>query len=650
MATKKKFEAILQFGGNFLPSWKTVFDKADARMKSTAQEIRDVKKLQAELTREIKRTGEAGAGIDKLKQRYASLQTTLQRLQTQQAANRREYQRELDLQKKAAQFRTSMKYGAAATAAVGAAGTAAVFRAMPYDKKLMSIAVTGEERNENNAGAYAQQLRAEISKQSQATGQAQDALADGMHFLVSAGMDKKKAMDNIGLLGRMATATGGEMRDLAEVLFAVQSNAGVRAGADSAYAMDSLATAGKLGAFELKDMAGKVPGLLAQLQGRGVVGLESVNMIGPMLQIARRMKGGEAGGAEAATIVSDFLGKMDSSEALSGAKKHLKVDLNKEIAKQMEATGQNRVIAALEVMDRLTGGDLQKIRQIYADKEVSTFAQAWSMHKNGKGDQLGFFDMQRKTSNRAEVTGLIEKDAATMRTTAQQKWDEVKNASDRAASAVGNTLTGAFDKLLDVLNPTVTAVESMAKNYPTATGIGAGALGLAGAAATSAFGFRWLAAAASGTGAGAVAGGLAAGITKVLAAPAVMAAAAVAVGGAVGTGIGTIVRKSLLEGTETDNNIGRGVARVAAFFGNSNAKEALAAEARVKAAGGPLPTLPPLPKIPLPPLTAAAPQHNTFHITQLPGESGEALAKRIAGHAVAAKYPGIKLEAPMQDR
>lgn len=79
----------------------------------------------------------------------------------------------------------------------------------------------------------------------------------------------------------------------------------------------------------------------------------------------------------------------------------------------------------------------------------------------------------------------------------------------------------------------------------------------------------------------------------------------VAAAGAAGYGVGTVINKTLIEGTALGDAIGRGVAKTLAFFGNQEARDAVRAEEASRQALLPKAPAPILPKAPVPILSKA---------------------------------------------
>ncbi|MGO4523969.1 phage tail tape measure protein [Microvirga sp. 2MCAF35] len=220
--------------------------------------------------------------------------------------------------------------------------------AAAFDSQLRDIAITA-----GKTGAAVELSIAEQAKRYQKlaldVGQRSRDLAAGGQLLVAAGMEQGLIDRLMPTIGRISTAANAAVADVSQTAFAL--NDALKINPDQMeLALAKLVTAGKLGRFEFKNMAGEFPELTQQMAALGVTGMEAVESLGAALQIAMK---GTSDPKTAANNLRNFLSKMASPEA----KKNF-ADMGVDIAKVMQdatAKGINPMEAVVEKINRLTG-------------------------------------------------------------------------------------------------------------------------------------------------------------------------------------------------------------------------------------------------------------------------------------------------------
>lgn len=191
-----------------------------------------------------------------------------------------------------------------------------------------------------------------------------EAIQQGMETLTGMGFTPAQAEGMIAPISRAATAYKAEMADLSAATFATADNLKVPI-ADTAKVLDVMATAGKRGAFEMKDMAQYFPTLTAASQALGQKGVPAVADLAAALQIARK----GAGSSEvAATNVANVLQKIASPATIKAFSK-FGVDLPKSL-KKAYAEGKTPLEAIAELTNKTLGGDLGKLGFLFEDAQV----------------------------------------------------------------------------------------------------------------------------------------------------------------------------------------------------------------------------------------------------------------------------------------
>lgn len=200
------------------------------------------------------------------------------------------------------------------------------------------------------------------------TNQMRPEIAEGLNVLVASGIDPEKALDYMNVIGRTATGEQAVIEDISRTAFSVTDNLKVPV-SELGKAMDILAMSGKEGRFELKDMASAFPSLTAGASMLGMKGTPAVASLGAALQVA--MKGaGEA--SEAANNLENFIQKVTAPLSVKNFKETFNVDL-KRVLLDAAAAGRDPILEVIELMDRLSGGDIFKVSEVFQDKQVLNF-------------------------------------------------------------------------------------------------------------------------------------------------------------------------------------------------------------------------------------------------------------------------------------
>lgn len=188
-------------------------------------------------------------------------------------------------------------------------------------------------------------------------------------MIASGAVTKEQAQIMDDFAGRAATAYGADIVDIANTQTSIVQNLGVEA-EDTALALDRLSTAGKLGAFELPDMASEYAATASQAAVLKMHGVDAAGSIAVWLQIARK---GKSTGAEAATAMRGFMSALVMPNT---AKRFAadNVDIIGEIARAAE-NGVDPIEHVVGILNRLTGGDQTKLTKYFREEGALSFAQ-----------------------------------------------------------------------------------------------------------------------------------------------------------------------------------------------------------------------------------------------------------------------------------
>ena len=384
--------------------------------------------------------------------------------------------------------------------------------AAEFNSELLQIGITGDLTDQQ-----LRQLKTTLTNLSSQTGQSTENLQKGLGFLVAAGMDTSTAERSVGTIGQVATAYKADVEDISRASYTLNDSLKIDPSRLKG-ALGILASAGKSGNVELRDMAKVMPTLGASFAALKMQGPEAVATMGAALQIARK---GAASGEEAANNMSNFLSKIMSPTTLKKAQKSFGVDLAA-IVKNAQQTGANPIEAVLEKIREITkGGDQKLLGDLFQDMQVQNFLrpmmQQYEEYKKIKQDALGAAD-----------GAIIDQDLARTRNDGLQQLNEFSNAFSNLKRTIGDSLTGGnsggvLQFFTGILNK---ATEFAQKNPGVVRSVllVAGALGvLAVAAATIGAVFAGLKLAAVGLGL-ALTGPIVLGIVAVVAIGALVAA------------------------------------------------------------------------------------------------------------------------------
>ncbi|BBD77243.1 phage tail tape measure protein [Hydrogenophilus thermoluteolus] len=247
---------------------------------------------------------------------YERLGRTIEAVTRRQEALSRAMQRRADLAAERQRIGGEIMGAYATTLAVGAPVMGAVREAAGFGDAVKDIAIVGEltRDEERKLGASLRAVAREVN-------QTAADMARGVGMLIANGMEAKKAAEQAALLGRFTTATRASFDDAAKMMVSFDL-LGVSA-KDMELAFSQAAKAGKLGSFEVRDMAKWFPQLGGYLKAIGVTGNEAVVNMASRLQIAMKTAGSTD---EAANNFRNFLAKLTSPDTAKDFEK-LGIDL-----------------------------------------------------------------------------------------------------------------------------------------------------------------------------------------------------------------------------------------------------------------------------------------------------------------------------------
>lgn len=397
------------------------------------------------------------------------------------------------------ELRGRMTEAAAAGVAVGAPAVQSIRIAAGFEDQVKDIAITGNlpRREEMRLGRA-------IRENASRSNQSQDELAKGVAVLVANGMQVSEARTYSYLLGKTATATRGQMDELAQLMFSLNTSFKVSGESGMQEALDSMAHAGKQGQFELKHMARYFPELGAAMASFGSTGLSSVRELGMAMQVARKYAGTNE---EAATNARNWFSHMTANTTVENFKK-VGIDYRGEIMKRMQQQNISALQASLQVtddfVDRVAAGKtitvkkgkkveqlsfrsaLDRARASGDESAIKSVVERFGLSKIFQDIQtLNFYMAMRQgkdifkqgmaSYNTAEAKGVIDRDFNKRLESSNEQFKRFKIQSLELGIAIGETLLPPLTRFLSVVTPIVGLIGGVAARFPRLT---AGVVGL----------------------------------------------------------------------------------------------------------------------------------------------------------------------------
>ncbi|WP_303828882.1 phage tail tape measure protein [Asticcacaulis taihuensis] len=276
-----------------------------------------------------------------------------------------------------------------------------------------------------------------------------EAMRLGVDNLAGFGLDPDAAVKMIQPIGRAATAYRATIDDLSKASFAVTDNLKFD---DTTKALDIMATAGKRGAFELKDMAQYFPALTASAQGLGQSGAMAVADLSAALQIARR---GAGDSQSAANNVQNLLAKINTKDTIKNFK-DFGIDLPAAM-KKAYAEGKTPMEAIAELTQKATGGDMSKLSFLFGDMQVQQALRP--LISNLK-------DYQAIREEALKASGTVDADFAKRSQTAATNARALMGDLSRLALVAGGALLPAFVQVAGWLNKGADGLSKFAAAHP----------------------------------------------------------------------------------------------------------------------------------------------------------------------------------------
>jgi TP901 family phage tail tape measure protein len=392
----------------------------------------------------------------------------------------------------------------ATTAAVGVPALSAVREAAGFGDAIKDIAIIGELSREQE-----QVLGSSLRAIARETNQTARDMAAGVSMLIANGMEANKAAEQARLLGKFTTATRASMDDAARMMVSFDL-LGVSA-KDMELAFAQAAKAGKLGSFEVRDMAKWFPQLGGYMKAVGITGNEAVVNMASRLQIAMRTAGSTD---EAANNFRNFLAKLTSPDTRKDFEK-LGIDLQGSMLRAarrgmdpieagigiiMDKMAQRspKVVAELKALsDEIAkiqdpaqrAAELERRRtmieslgqraglgQMFQDMQAMSYLLAEIQNR----DDLKKIQTETATGNGASGKSALEEDYAKRMESPIEQFKRLKIELQDLAMTVGDALLPPLLEIVRAVQPVVSAFAAWAKEHPALIkGLIGAALGMA---------------------------------------------------------------------------------------------------------------------------------------------------------------------------
>ncbi|MNK94609.1 Phage-related minor tail protein [compost metagenome] len=257
---------------------------------------------------------------------------------------------------------TARKIGLVGAAVAGISFLGPMQEAAAFQQQLIDIAGTSNLTGQA-AFAFVDQSKAKFEQLALDVGQLSDTVARGAGQMIAAGVDNGLVDRSIGSISRAATAANAEMNDMASVATSLLTTLKLPA-EQLDDAMGALVTAGKLGSFELKDMARYFPTLTGQMAKFGVTGREAVNFLGAALDIQGVMQDAVTKGINPIEAVVQKITKLTgvSSKEIQGL-------MGK--AKAAGMSDADALASVREQLEKIYGAG--KLGELFSDMQVMDF-------------------------------------------------------------------------------------------------------------------------------------------------------------------------------------------------------------------------------------------------------------------------------------
>jgi TP901 family phage tail tape measure protein len=409
-------------------------------------------KAEAELKQLRKAAKAAGEGVDKLRGQFDQLNNHVKR----SADGIREFQsrmrRNSEIQRPAERLNQTMGWLATSTgnAFTGLLAFASV------DNILRGLSQLEEGFNKVEAAAAAVAATAEMRTPEAVAsitasnsglglkyGLPTEQVNNARNVFAAANFDLPRQEAILDPTVKAASAAGSSPETMARAVTAGMNNLGIGEKDVPAF-LDQLLKGGKEGEFEIGAMARYFPELGALYRASGRTGL---NASAELIALAQTVRKGTGNEDEAATNLKNLLSKITSPDTVKNfQEKGVRLE---RLAASANKSGTPYIIALLDEVERLTGGDAFKIGELFGDMQAKSALRPLLENRDFYRDTL--------TAVRDGSRGAVDRDEEFIGDTSQARADRraaAWAATGRTVGGVWSSVVSPFrDNILGLINP-----------------------------------------------------------------------------------------------------------------------------------------------------------------------------------------------------
>ncbi|MCW3642470.1 phage tail tape measure protein [Burkholderia cenocepacia] len=460
----------------------TLLGSFGAALSGTRTTLNGLGRVADELRAKHTRLGDAMAravahpmrNIAELRGQYDRLGRTIDQVQAKQAALATRLARGAALREQRQGLGADMLGTYATAVATAAPVVGAVKQAANFEAGLRDIAITGNLTRDEEFRIGETMRRAAL-----ATSQGHNSILEGVGTLVAAGMDAKEAGQKSNLLGRVATATNADMKDLAGMVYSFSETLGIKGDAALKEAFNRAAYGGKLGRFELKDMAKALPEMTAAFAAKGIKGQDALTQIIASLEVGRE---GAGSGDEAVTNLRNWLSHMNAKATIDAYKK-AGVDYQKSMS-NLVAGGYSSYEGSLQIAQKFIAsrGDAfmkqwkaagakgdeeaqRKLMESFGLNEVFQDIQTIN-HLLAMRQGWDKYQQNKKDMGSAQALNTIDQDYARRAELATVAWGRFQTQIADLGITIGRALLPSLTDLMNTVTPLIQRTAQFAAAHP----------------------------------------------------------------------------------------------------------------------------------------------------------------------------------------
>ncbi|KVN33293.1 phage tail tape measure protein [Burkholderia pyrrocinia] len=465
----------VRIGATLLGSFGAAFSSTRTTLNGLGRVADDLRARHARLGDVMARAmAHPMRNIAQLRSQYERLGRTIEQLNARQAALAARLARGAALREQRQALGADMLGTYATAAATAAPVIRAVKQAANFEAGLRDIAITGNLTRVEEFRIGETMRRAAL-----ATSQGHNAILEGVGTLVASGMDAREAGQKSGLLGRVATATNADMKDLAGMVYSFSETLGIKGDAGLKEAFNRAAYGGKLGRFELKDMAKALPGLTSNFASKGIKGQDALTQIIASLEVGRE---GAASGDEAVTNLQNWLSHMNSQSTITAYTK-AGVDYQRSMS-NLVAGGYSSYEGSLLIAQKFIAsrgaafmkqwkaagakGDEEAQRKLMESFGLNEVFQDIQTINHLLAMKQGWdkYQQNKKDMGSTQALSTIDQDYARRAELATVAWTRFKTQLADLGITVGNALLPSLTNLMNSVTPLIQRVSQFAAANP----------------------------------------------------------------------------------------------------------------------------------------------------------------------------------------